>query len=585
MLTCGGGPKGGYIGGKYWSNPGAFVGHTAGDRFHGLCSVFVTAAFSYSGTELIAVSAAESVNPRITLPKACKRTFWLITVCYIVVLTLVGCLVSSDDPRLLNGSSSVDVAASPLVIAIENGGIKGLPSLMNAIILIAVLSVANSAVYACSRCMASMAQIGNLPKVFTYVDRKGRPLYAIVATLIFGLLSFIAASDKQEEVFTWLSALSGLSTLFCWFAINVSHIRFRRTMKERGRTLDELPFVSMTGVWGSYYGCIVINGIALCSLLSSVLAVRWKLTGGQLPELQYLYEHQTDFCIIVVIFSFIMSVFLYMASFFPLTGENGTGTKERILSVSGNTGNVIYDWFIGRELNPRVGPLDLKMFCELRPGLLLWCLINISCLHHYYLETGKINNAILFVTLAQGFYVFDGVLNEEGVLTMMDITTDGFGYMLTFGDLALVPFTYTLQARYLTVSPITLTKGYLAFLTGIMALGYYIFHSANKQKSDFRHGKLPHLESMDTKRGTKLLCDGWWGMSQHMNYFGDWLISLSWCLATGFQTPLTYYYSLYFATLLFHRQQRDEHLCKIKYGDDWKRYEEKVPYKIIPYVY
>lgn len=328
-----------------------------------------------------------------------------------------------------------------------------------------------------------------------------------------------------------------------------------------------------------------INGIALCSLLSSVLAVRWKLTGGQLPELQYLYEHQTDFCIIVVIFSFIMSVFLYMASFFPLTGENGTGTKERILSVSGNTGNVIYDWFIGRELNPRVGPLDLKMFCELRPGLLLWCLINISCLHHYYLETGKINNAILFVTLAQGFYVFDGVLNEEGVLTMMDITTDGFGYMLTFGDLALVPFTYTLQARYLTVSPITLTKGYLAFLTGIMALGYYIFHSANKQKSDFRHGKLPHLESMDTKRGTKLLCDGWWGMSQHMNYFGDWLISLSWCLATGFQTPLTYYYSLYFATLLFHRQQRDEHLCKIKYGDDWKRYEEKVPYKIIPYVY
>ena len=258
VLTCGGGPEGGYIGGKYWSNPGAFVGNTSSQRFHGLCSVFVTAAFSYSGTELIAVSAAESVNPRITLPKACKRTFWLITVCYIVVLTLVGCLVPSDDPRLLHGSSSVDVAASPLVIAIENGGIKGLPSLMNAIILIAVLSVANSAVYACSRCMASMARIGNLPKTFSYVDRKGRPLYAILATLIFGLLSFIAASNKQETVFTWLSALSGLSTLFCWFAINVSHIRFRYTMKQRGRSLDELPFVSMTGVWGSYYGCVII---------------------------------------------------------------------------------------------------------------------------------------------------------------------------------------------------------------------------------------------------------------------------------------------------------------------------------------
>lgn len=270
VLICGGGPEGGYIGGKYWHNPGAFVGETAGQRFQGLCSVFVTAAFSYSGTELIAVSAAESRNPRVTLPKACKRTFWLITMCYIVILTLIGCLVPYDDARLLNGSSTVDVAASPLVIAIENGAIKGLPSLMNAIILIAVLSVANSAVYACSRCIVSMAQIGNLPHSLSYIDRKGRPLYAIGATLIFGLLSFIAASDKQNEVFTWLSALSGLSTLFCWMAINISHIRFRHTMKVQGRSLDELPFVSMTGVWGSWYGCIVIFLVLIASFWTSL---------------------------------------------------------------------------------------------------------------------------------------------------------------------------------------------------------------------------------------------------------------------------------------------------------------------------
>ncbi|SCU79152.1 LAMI_0A07558g1_1 [Lachancea mirantina] len=273
VLACGGTPHGGYIGGKYWHEPGAFVGNTGGQRFQGLCSVFVTAAFSYSGTELIAVSAAESVNPRTTLPKACKRTFWLITGCYIVVLTLIGCLVPYDDDRLLNGSSSVDVAASPLVIAIENGRIKGLPSLMNAIILIAVLSVANSAVYACSRCAASMAQIGNLPKMFAYVDKKGRPLYAIIATLIFGLLSFIAASDKQNEVFTWLSALSGLSTLFCWFSINLSHIRFRYTMKKRNRSLEELPFVSMVGVWGSVYGCVVIFLVLIASFWTSLFPV------------------------------------------------------------------------------------------------------------------------------------------------------------------------------------------------------------------------------------------------------------------------------------------------------------------------
>lgn len=328
-----------------------------------------------------------------------------------------------------------------------------------------------------------------------------------------------------------------------------------------------------------------INGIALSTALALVLAVRWQLTNGQLPELQYLYENHVDLAIVTIIFAVFLSIYCYIASFIPLLGKNGLGTKEKILALGGNSGNPIYDWFIGRELNPRLGPLDIKMFCELRPGMLLWLLINLSCLHHHYLKTGKINDALLLVNVLQGFYIFDGVLNEEGVLTMMDITTDGFGFMLAFGDLTLVPFTYSLQARYLSVSPIDLDTYRILSIVGIMALGFYIFHSTNKQKSEFRQGKLPHLKSIETKRGTKLLCDGWWAKSQHINYLGDWLISLSWCLTTWFQTPLTYYYSLYFATLLLHRQKRDEHKCREKYRDSWEEYEAKVPYKIIPYVY
>lgn len=270
VLICGGGPSHGFIGGKYWRDPGPFVGETASQRFKGLSAVFITAAFSYSGLELVGVSAAESKNPRVTLPKAAKRTFWLITFSYLVILTLVGCLVPSNDPLLLNGTSSVDVAASPLVIAIQNGGIKGLPSLMNAVILIAVLSVANSAVYACSRCIVSMAEIGNFPRVLAHVDKKGRPLYAIAITLFVGLLSFVAASNKRDDVFTWLSALSGLSTLFCWFAINLAHLRFRHAMKRQNRSLEELPYVSMTGEWGSWYGCIVIGLVLIASFWTSL---------------------------------------------------------------------------------------------------------------------------------------------------------------------------------------------------------------------------------------------------------------------------------------------------------------------------
>ncbi|EJS43564.1 hip1p [Saccharomyces arboricola H-6] len=295
VLSCGGGPHGGFIGGKYWHDPGAFVGHSSGTKFKGLCSVFVTAAFSYSGIEMTAVSAAESKNPRETIPKAAKRTFWLITLSYVTILTLIGCLVPSNDPRLLNGSSSVDAASSPLVIAIENGRIKGLPSLMNAIILIAVVSVANSAVYACSRCMVAMAHIGNLPKFLNRVDRRGRPMNAIILTLFFGLLSFVAASDKQAEVFTWLSALSGLSTIFCWMAINLSHIRFRQAMKVQKRSLDELPFISQTGIWGSWYGFIVLFLVLIASFWTSLFPLG---TSGASAE--SFFEGYLSFPILIV---------------------------------------------------------------------------------------------------------------------------------------------------------------------------------------------------------------------------------------------------------------------------------------------
>ena len=269
VLICGGTPEGHYIGNKYWREK-AFVGAPGVPRFKNICSNFVVAFFSYSGVESCCLAAAESKNSHKTLPKSSKRTFWLVTLSYMSILTLIGFLIPYDDPRLLGGSNSVDATASPLVIAIENGGIKGLSSLMNAIILIAVLSVANSSVYACSRSLASMAQLGNVPSLLGKVDKRGRPMNAILVTLFIGLLSFVAASDKQEEVFTYLSALSGLSTLFLYFSINLSHLRFRYAMKVQNKSLDSLPYKSMTGIWGSVYGCVVLVLIFIASWWTSL---------------------------------------------------------------------------------------------------------------------------------------------------------------------------------------------------------------------------------------------------------------------------------------------------------------------------
>lgn len=328
-----------------------------------------------------------------------------------------------------------------------------------------------------------------------------------------------------------------------------------------------------------------INGIALSLLLVLVLTTRWFLTGGAMPELQFVYEHVLELTVVAIIFSFLLAVFVYIVSFIPLVKPNGKNTKERILALGGNTGNVFYDWFIGRELNPRIGSWDIKLFCELRPGMLLWLILNISALHHQWLKLGYVTDSLVLVNVLQAIYVFDGVLNEEGCLTMMDITTDGFGFMLSFGDLALVPFSYSLQARYLAVEPVKLGEIYTTIVLLISFTGFYIFKASNIEKSKFRQGRLNNLKSIQTTRSTKLLCDGWWKLSQHINYFGDWLHALSWCLATGFKTPLTYYYVFYFASLLLHRQKRDEIKCREKYGEAWEEYEQQVPYKIIPYVY
>ncbi|KAL6411507.1 AAT family amino acid transporter [Ilyonectria robusta] len=136
VINIGGEPESGYIGTQYWHSPGAF-----NNGFKGFCSVLVSSSAAFTGTELIGLAAAETANPRKSLPTAIKQVFWRIMIFYIVSLLLVGFLVPSNEPRLLNGKSSVDASASPFVIAIETAGTTILPSVMNGVILVAVISV------------------------------------------------------------------------------------------------------------------------------------------------------------------------------------------------------------------------------------------------------------------------------------------------------------------------------------------------------------------------------------------------------------------------------------------------------------
>ncbi|EEU36736.1 uncharacterized protein NECHADRAFT_51989 [Fusarium vanettenii 77-13-4] len=295
VLVCGGGPSDGlyheYWGARLWYDPGAFQ-----HGFRGFCGVFVTAAFSFSGTELVGLAAAEAKNPAKALPGAIKQVFWRITLFYVVGLLLVGLLVDSTDKRLLNAGSD-DPSASPFVIAVANAGLKGYDSFMNVIILVSVLSIGVSCVYGGSRTLVALAQQGFAPKFFAYIDKSGRPLPSVALIILMGFLGYLSVDGNGGTVFTWLQALSGLAALFTWGSICLCHIRFRHAWKYHGHSLDEIPFKAIFGVWGSYIGL----GLNIIVLIAQFYTAITNLDGS-VGDAESFFESYLAFPVVILFY-------------------------------------------------------------------------------------------------------------------------------------------------------------------------------------------------------------------------------------------------------------------------------------------
>ncbi|KNC46017.1 Delta(14)-sterol reductase [Thecamonas trahens ATCC 50062] len=335
-----------------------------------------------------------------------------------------------------------------------------------------------------------------------------------------------------------------------------------------------------------------MNGLAafFVSVLGAVLGHALGVI-----DLSYCYHEFLPLATGAIIVSVALSVYLYLSSLVVVPASTPANAPERaLLAAGGDSGSPVYDAFMGRELNPRIAlpggfSFDLKVFCELRPGLIGWILLDLGCAAEQYASHGSITNSMMLVLAFQTYYVFDSFYNEPAILTTMDVTTDGFGFMLAFGDLAWVPFTYSLQARYLVLNPLELSTLTVLAIIATKLIGLYIFRGANSQKNAFRSGStdpsILALEYITTERGSRLITSGWWGVARHVNYLGDWIMAWAWCLPTLFHTPITYYYVIYFGILLVHRDLRDDHKCATKYGKDWKRYCSIVRWRILPGIY
>ncbi|XP_016469755.1 delta(14)-sterol reductase isoform X2 [Nicotiana tabacum] len=236
------------------------------------------------------------------------------------------------------------------------------------------------------------------------------------------------------------------------------------------------------------------------------------------------------------IFSVLVTLMLYLA---------GCNSREKSSSLKPHvSGNLIDDWWFGIQLNPNFIGIDLKFFF-VRAGMMGWLLINLSVLAKCIIEA-KLSQSIILYQLFCGLYILDYFFYEEFMTSTWDIIAERLGFMLVFGDLVFIPFTFSIQGWWLLSNKVELTTAAVIANCLVFLIG---------------------------------------GIARHCNYLGDLLLALSFSLPCGISSAVPYFYPIYLLILLIWRERRDEARCAEKYKDVWTEYRKLVPWRILPYVY
>ena len=243
--------------------------------FSALIGVAMIAGFSFQGTEMVGVAAGESKDPKKTIPIAIKQIFWRILLFYIVCIFIIGTLIAYDDPRLLQAASDENIALSPFTLLYEQAGFAFAASVMNAVILTAILSAGNSGMYSSTRMLFDMAKNGSAPKVFSKLDTRGVPMNALYATTAIAALCFLTTFIGEEQVFNWLLNMSGMCGFIVWLGIAISHYRFRKGYLAQGYKLEDLAYRAKFFPFAPWFAFILCAIVVLGQNYQAVLDGEW----------------------------------------------------------------------------------------------------------------------------------------------------------------------------------------------------------------------------------------------------------------------------------------------------------------------
>ncbi|GED01817.1 amino acid permease [Bacillus atrophaeus] len=217
----------------------------------------ITVNFAFQGTELIGIAAGESENPEKTVPRSIRQTVWRTLIFFVLSVAIIAGMIPWKQ---------AGVVESPFVVVFDQIGIPYAADMMNFVILIALLSVANSGLFASTRIMYSMANDGQAFAFLGRANKRGIPMNALLVTLLFASLSLLSSVAAKDTLYIWLLSMAGMSAQVGWITITLSQLMFRRKYIRDGGKVEDLKFKT------PLYPIVPIVGLTLNTIVLISLA-------------------------------------------------------------------------------------------------------------------------------------------------------------------------------------------------------------------------------------------------------------------------------------------------------------------------
>lgn len=361
-------------------------------------------------------------------------------------------------------------------------------------------------------------------------------------------------------------------------------------------------------------GLLVLGVILLCFVFFSTQA--WK---------EVIAENYYSSALAANVVGILGSVFYYV------TGKQVVTTKREVYSRCPTKENptrkqvsmteveqdlnrsFLVHFFFGQQFNPRYAVpsfwntanqnervFDIKMFLYLVGAVML--ALNVYSASFLQRERdGHFLNATIAYTWMFTHFLVEYLYFEQVHLYTYDLFAEKMGFKLFWGCTVFYPFFYAIGTRSLLYHSLAdesahgyrdLTRFEVSALLLCFYAGWVLTRGPNLQKFYFKTDPTQRkvfagLLEQRTIKDSRILCSGFWGLSRHINYFGETVQSIAISIPPWFVSGslLPFLYPLYYVLLFTARQLDDDRICLEKYGEKWEQYMSVVPYRIIPFVW